>query len=294
MTSQLFCFGLGYTGQVLARQSIAAGWRVSGTCRSANRAEALQRQGINAVVFDGQRAMSDAGGALVGATHLLVSIPPDEAGDPVLRLHGADLEAVAGSLRWIGYLSTIGVYGDCGGAWIDEMCEPRPATADNRRRLEAEQAWLAFGAGIGVPAHVFRLPGIYGPGAGRNVIDMLETGRARRIVKAGQVFNRIHVTDLAGVLAASMARPDPGRIYNVADDEPTPGDEVVAFAAELIGVEPPVAEPIEVDDLAPFAQHFYAECKRVRNERIQRELGFASLYPTYREGLRAIRDERIG
>lgn len=294
MTSQLFCFGLGYTGQVLARQSIAAGWRVSGTCRSANRAEALQRQGINAVVFDGQRAMSDAGGALVGATHLLVSIPPDEAGDPVLRLHGADLEAVAGSLRWIGYLSTIGVYGDCGGAWIDETREPCPATAENRRRLEAEQAWFAFGARRGVPAHVFRLPGIYGPGGGRNAIDMFETGRARRIVKAGQVFNRIHVTDLVGVLAASMARPDPGRVYNVADDEPAPGDEVVAFAAELLGVEPPVAEPIEFADLAPFARHFYAECKRVRNERIKRELGFAPLYPTYREGLRAIRDERIG
>ena len=286
-TWRLFCFGLGYTGLTLSRAWRNEGWLVAGTCRSQEKADRLRREGIAAFVFDGEEGMTNIAEALAGTTHLLSSAPPDEQGDAVLRLHGRDLEQAAGTLQWAGYLSTTGIYGDCAGEWIDETRAPAPLTAGNQRRLEAERAWLDFGERTGVPTQIFRLPGIYGPD-GRNVLDSLRGGHARRIVKPGQVFNRIHVDDLVAVLLASMARPSAGTVYNVSDDEPAPANEVMTFAADLLGVTPPPEERFEDSELSPFARHFYAECKRVRNHRIKEELGIRLRYPTYREGLRAI------
>lgn len=287
MQPSLFCFGLGYTGMRLAHLAMERGWRVAGTCRGADKAETLRALGIQAIAFDGEQASPAVRDALVETTHLVISIPPGADGDPALYAHGGDLETQAKSLQWVGYLSTTGIYGDCNGDWIDETRTPNPATPENQRRLMAENAWLDFGARTDTPTHIFRLPGIYGP-EGRSPIDALRSGRARRIVKPGQVFNRIHVDDIVAVLLASIEHPNPGRIYNLSDDQPAPADEVLSFAATLLGVEPPPAESFESVELSPFARHFYAECKRVANNRIKNELGVRLRYPTYREGLRAI------
>lgn len=289
----LFCFGLGYSGQALARTLLAMGWRVSGTCRSVGKAASLGEQGINAFIFDGEQAFDDAASRMAGVTHILSSIPPDTL-DPVLGNRRADIETAACNLQWLGYLSTIGVYGDCKGAWIDETTPVAPLSIGGRQRVDAENQWIEFGGRIGVPTRLFRLPGIYGPGA-RSQIDALRTGRARRIVKDAQVFNRIHVDDLVAVLVASMTRPNTGagRIYNVCDHEPAPAHDVVTFAAQLLGIEPPQIVMFKDAKLSPFAAHFYGECKRVRNQRITHELGVTLQYPTYREGLRAIAEMRL-
>ena len=291
-TWRLFCFGLGYTGLNLARAWRNEGWHVAGTCRSEEKAEQLRREGITALVFDGQQGAAGIAETLTGTTHLLNSVPPDEPGEPVLRHHGRELEQAATGLQWAGYLSTTGIYGDCAGTWIDETQPPAPLTTANQRRLTGEQAWLDFGARTAVPTQIFRLPGIYGPN-GRNALDSLRAGHARRIVKAGQVFNRIHVDDLVATLLASMAKPNAGAIYNVADNEPAPANEVMTFAAALLDVTPPPEERFEAIELAPFARHFYAECKRMRNHRIKAELSVQMRYPTYREGLRAISEGRL-
>lgn len=288
MTQQhLFCFGLGYSAQILAGRLLETGWRVSGTCRSEDKAASLRSLGIAAYPFDQDQHLRDVSTVLDGVTHLLSSVPPDANGDPVLAAHGNDLRKLGSDLHWMGYLSTIGVYGDRQGRWVDEQCAPQPISDGSRRRVIAEEQWLALGSTLDVPAHVFRLPGIYGPG-GRNQIDVVKAGHARRIVKPAQVFNRIHVDDLASVLMASMASAGGSPIYNVSDDEPAPADHVVAYAAELLGMEPPPEEPFENAELSPFAKHFYAECKRVRNELIKEELGVTLRYPTYRQGLAAI------
>jgi nucleoside-diphosphate-sugar epimerase len=282
----LFCFGLGYSAAVLARRVLAEGWRVSGTCRDPRKAEALRREGVAVHGFDTARPLQDME-ALAGVTHLLSSVPPDGTGDPAIAAHGDDIVRLGGGLQWIGYLSTTGVYGDQQGRWIDERCPPQPISEGSRQRLVAENQWLALGQRLGIPAHVFRLPGIYGPG-GRSQIDALKAGRAHRIVKPGQVFNRIHVEDLAGVLLASMHARAGAPIYNVADDEPAPADEVVVHAARLLGIAPPPEIAFEAADMPPFAAHFYAECKRIRNTLIKEELGVTLRYPTYREGFAAI------
>ena len=283
----LFCFGLGYSAQVLAGQLLDAGWRVSGTCRSKDKAESLRSLGIVAHVFNKDQRLNDVSAALDGVTHLLSSVPPDASGDPVFAAHGNGLEKLGSGLHWIGYLSTIGVYGDRQGRWVDEQCTPQPISDGSRHRVMAEDHWLAFGNTLDVPAHVFRLPGIYGPG-GRNQIEVVKAGHARRIVKPDQVFNRIHVDDLASVLMASMASAGGSPIYNVSDDEPAPANDVVTYAAALLGMEPPPEEAFENAELSPFAKHFYAECKRVRNDLIKKELGVTLRYPTYRDGLTAI------
>jgi len=223
---------------------------------------------------------SDLTPALARASHLLSSVAPDGEGDPVLRALGPQIAAA--NLDWVGYLSTTGVYGDHGGDWVDEDTALTPATARGRARVAAEADWQA----LGVPLHIFRLAGIYGPG--RGPFAKLRAGTARRIVKPGQVFSRTHVADIAQVLAASIARPDPGRIYNVCDDDPAPPQDVIAHAAQLLGLPVPPEEPFETADLSPMARSFYAESKRVRNDRIKDELGVRLLFPTYREGLAAI------
>jgi nucleoside-diphosphate-sugar epimerase len=269
--SHLFCFGLGFSGQALARHLAAQGWRVSGTSRSG---------GDGTIAFDGTRPLSPS--IFAGVTHLLISVPPGDKGDPVLNCHRDDLARLARSLRWAGYLSTTGVYGDRGGEWVDEESLLAPTTARGERRLAAETAWRE----LGLPLHIFRLAGIYGPG--RNQLVSLRDGTAKRIVKPGQIFSRIHVEDIAGVLAASICKPDPGRAYNVCDDEPCPPQDVVAFAADLMKIPAPPEIAFDDADLSPMARSFYAESKRVSNRRIKDELGYRLIYPSYREGLRAL------
>ncbi|HWB45851.1 MAG TPA: SDR family oxidoreductase, partial [Hyphomicrobiaceae bacterium] len=223
--------------------------------------------------------------ALPGTSHILISVPPDLEGDVVLRCHGADIAALE-SLVWVGYLSTVGVYGDWHGEWVDETSPTRPISERSLRRLQAEQAWLDFGRDSGRRVEIFRLSGIYGPG--RSVIDNLRAGTAKRIVSPRHVFNRIHVDDIARVVVAAIDTPTQHQIYNVSDDEPAPAEEVVAYAAELLGIDPPPPISLEQAGLSRMAASFWAESKRVRNDRIKRELGIELLYPTYREGLRAL------
>ena len=282
----LFAFGLGYSALHLARSHRNRFARIAGTVTSRGKAERLAAEGISALVFAPEGADPAIESEIAAADALLVSIAPDENGDPVLARF-ADAVAAAPRLKWIGYLSTIGVYGDRGGGWVDETTPPEPVSARSRERLAAEHAWLALGARSGRPVHVFRLAGIYGPG--RNALRNLADGTAKRIVKPGQVFNRIHVDDIAAVLIASLARPRAGAIYNLADDEPAPAPDVVAYAAGLAGVPPPPEMPFAEAALGPMAASFYGESKRVANRLIKDELGVRLRHPTYREGLEALR-----
>ena len=287
--SDLLCFGMGYTGLVLARRMAACGWRITGTSRTVDGAEAIGSAGFRGVVFDGLAPTAEVRAALGDATHVLVSIPPDASGDPALRLHGPDL-ATAPRLAWLGYLSTVGVYGDHQGGLVDELTPPAPATERGRRRLAAEADWLAFGRQAARRVEIFRLPGIYGPG--RSALDSVRAGTARRIVKPGQVFNRIHVEDIATVLEVVCVSPrrsaDFPAIVNVTDDAPSPPEDVIAYAAELLGL--PVPPAVAFDDalLSPMTRSFYGELKRVSNRRIRQHLGVELAYPSYREGLTAI------
>jgi nucleoside-diphosphate-sugar epimerase len=280
---RLFIFGLGYSATAFARAMRGKATWIGGSARSPEKAAALRAEGIDAFVFDGISRGEGIAEALAATTHLVTSIAPG-AGDPVLALHREDISA-AKNLRWIGYLSTVGVYGDHGGAWIDEETPPRPARGRSTERLAAEQAWRDLAAEAGVPLAIFRIAGIYGPG--RNALVNLSQGRARRIVKPGQVFNRIHVDDIAAALIAAVARDAEG-ISNLADDEPAPPQDVVTFAADLMGVEPPPEMLFAEADLTPMARSFYGENKRVANSRLTQQLGIALRYPTYREGLSAL------
>lgn len=284
MTGTLFCFGLGFSARVLAAQLHAQGWGVIGTSRSLEKAADIAALGYDAHVFDGAAPLSDAS-VLLPATHILVSVPADDDADAVLRWHGAEIAKLP-NLKWLGYLSTTGVYGDTGGSWVDENTPVNPNQTRSKRRTEAEAGWLRLQAEHGVPVHVFRLAGIYGPG--RNQLEGVKSGRAHRINKPGQVFCRIHVEDIAQVLKASMAQPNPGAIYNLADDEPAPPQDVVAYAAELLGMTPPPEVPFDQAQLSPMAASFYGDNRRVRNARIKTELGVTLKYPTYREGLKAL------
>jgi nucleoside-diphosphate-sugar epimerase len=281
----LFCFGLGYSALALAARLRAKGWRIAGTSREEARRQALLGQGIEAWRLDRGHPLADARTALAGATHLLSSVPPDGAGDPVLDLHGAEIAALPG-LAWVGYLSTTGVYGDRGGGWVDEESELKPSGERGRRRMAAEAAWLSLRRDHGLPIHIFRLAGIYGPG--RSAFDSLRSGRAQRIDKPGQVFSRIHVDDIAQVLEASIARPRPGGIYNLCDDDPAAPEAVIAEAARMLGREPPPLVPFAEAKLSEMGRSFYDDNKRVHNERIKRELGIRLAYPDYRAGLAAI------
>ena len=283
----LFCFGLGYSAQAFARRLIPRGWRVSGTCRTAEACAQAAALGFDAHVFGGRIVGPRTRAALARATHLLASVPPGQAGDPVIAAFAADI-AHHERLAWIGYLSTTGVYGDRKGAWVDEESELRPTGERGARRVEAERLWLNFWDGHGLPVHLFRLAGIYGPG--RGVLDQVRAGTARRVAKPGHVFSRIHVDDIANALEASIARPHGGRVYNVCDDEPAEPTAVVEYACKLLGVPPPPMVPWDEAKraLSPMALSFYDDDKRVRNTRMKAELGVRLRYPTYREGLRAI------
>ena len=280
MTNTLLSLGHGYTARELARQLLARGWRVIGTSRSPDRPQ----EGIDLRIWPG----ADLTGALAEATHLLTSIAPTEAGDPVLNALSEQI-AAAPRLQWIGYLSTTAVYGDHQGGWVDETTPPNPATRRGEWRVAAERAWQDFAKKQSLNLHIFRLAGIYGPG--RGPFAKLRAGTARRIVKPGQVFSRIHVEDIAQTLIASMNAPRPGAIYNVCDDDPAPPQDVLAYAAELLGLPVPPEEDFATAEMSPMARSFYGESKRVRNERIKRELGVRLKYPDYRSGLRALARE---
>lgn len=284
MKNKLFCFGMGYTAQALARRLESDGWRIAGTSRDANARQAMAGQGWEIFPFDEDLPLEHFPQALAGTTHLMSSVPPGEAGDPVIALHGADIAATDG-LRWAGYLSTTGVYGDRQGGEVEESSDRVPASERGRRRVMAEDAWLDLWKEHGIPVHIFRLAGIYGPG--RNALETVRQGRARRIHRPGQVFGRIHLDDIVQTLQASMEQPNPGAAYNLADDEPAPPDEVIAHACELLGVDPPPLQDFDEvkEGLSPMALSFYGESKRVSNRRIKEELGVRLKWPTYREGL---------
>jgi len=278
----LFIFGVGYCGLEIARRARAAGWQVAGTVRDEEKARQYTAEGIETHLFDGTAGL--AGRALESATHVLCTIAPGSAGDPALRVCAPQL----GAARWFGYLSTTGVYGDHAGGWVDETTPARPGQPRSIERLAAERAWQAMGLEIGAAVDIFRLPGIYGPG--RSAIDQVRSGKARRIDKPGQVFSRIHVADIAGTVLAALSRRTAGAIYNVADDLPAPNSEVIAYACELLALPVPPLVPWEqiAPTMSAMARSFYEENRRVRNDRIKRELGVTLRYPTYREGLRAI------
>lgn len=280
--NSLFCFGLGYSALALARR--LPGWRRSGTTTREDKLTELRAAGIEGFLFDPEHHLPEH--ALLGVTHLLISIPPGAAGDPALEQCGALLELAAPSLQWIGYLSTTGVYGDHQGGWVDESTPTNPSSARSRRRVEAEQAWLAFGHAHAIRTQIFRLAGIYGPG--RNVLTDIRAGRAQIIERPGQLFSRIHVDDIALILAAAIASDCRDEIFNVCDDEPAASGEVIRYGCELLGVAPPPAVPFEQAILSEMAKSFWADNKRVRNERIKRELGVTLLYPDYRRGLTAL------
>lgn len=282
----LLALGLGYSAAELGRGLLAEGWPVRGTARDAARRAALRAAGFEAQPFPGDAAA--AGALLAGMSHVLVTAAPGEAGDPVLAAFAEALRRAAARPGWLGYLSTTAVYGDLGGGWADEDTAPAPGSERGRRRLAAERAWQRLGEELGIAVHVFRLPGIYGPG--RSALDAVRAGRALRIDKPGQVFCRIHVADIAATLRASMAAPRAGAVYNVVDDLPAAQHEIVAYACTLLGAPVPPLIPYEAaaERLSPMGRGFYGESRRVRNARIKRELGVTLRHPDYRAGLRAI------
>ncbi len=278
----MLVFGHGYSGAALAARLIPKGWRVIGTTRDAGRVAAIAATGVEPLVWPGD----DFGPALAEASCVLVSAGPDDDGDPVLREFAARISEVSDRIDWLGYLSTTGVYGDHGGGWVDEDTPLAPSTPRGAARMKAEAGWQALTRAAGLPLHIFRLAGIYGPG--RGPFEKLRSGTARRIIKPGQVISRIHIDDIAQVLEASITRPDPGAVYNVCDDDPAPPQDVIAHAATLLGLPLPPELDFETADLSPMARSFYAESKRVRNDRIKNELGVRLIHPTYRAGLAAL------
>jgi nucleoside-diphosphate-sugar epimerase len=276
--------GLGFSARAIVRRLRPRAEAVAATVRDPDRAAALADVGISGIAYDGGALSPALAETLARTTHLVVSAPPDDDGDPLLRHHAGDLAATRG-LAVVVYLSTVGVYGGHGGAWIDETAECRATTRRNRERIGVEQAWLALGERIGVPVAVLRLAGIYGPG--RNAFVNLANGTARRIVKPGQVFNRIHVDDIAAATTAALGRRAVGA-FNVSDDEPAPPQDVITLAAEMMGVAPPPEQPFETAELSPMARSFYGDVKRVSNARLKRDLGVSLACPTYREGLASL------
>lgn len=286
----LLCVGFGYSARTLARKLDSNEyWSVAGTTRSSEKAAAMKDEGVDAVIWPG----SDLSAEIGSYTHILVSVPPGETGDVVVNsCEPALANAAAGKLEWLGYLSTTAVYGDRGGGWVDEASGLRPSTRRGQLRVEAELSWLDMAKRYKLPVHIFRLAGIYGPG--RGPLAQLAAGRKKRIIKAGQVFNRIHVEDIARILKASMESPRPGSTYNVCDDMPAQPQFVTSYCAQLLGVPEPEAVAFEEADLSPMARSFYSESKRVSNCRVKHELNIELAYPDYLTGLKSLSEEMNG
>ncbi|OYU48351.1 MAG: NAD(P)-dependent oxidoreductase [Rhizobiales bacterium PAR1] len=279
---RLVIVGYGYSSAAIAREIRPRLATLHVTARSEDKVSRLRDEGLDALRFDGETLSPELAEALNRATHLLVSAPPDEAGDPLLRAPGFADRALP-ALKRVAYLSTVGVYGDHGGAWVDETSPVNPVSLRSRQRVAAETAWQTLAAARSVDLGIFRLSGIYGPG--RSAIDNLRAGTARRIIKPGQVFNRIHVGDIGGAVATALCHQGPLDTFNLTDDEPCPPQDVVTYAASLLGVEPPPEIQFDQADLSPMGRSFYGENKRVANARIKAALGYAFRSPTYREGL---------
>jgi nucleoside-diphosphate-sugar epimerase len=278
MSGRLLSIGHGYSARAFARLLQQEGWSITGTTRNQDTLQELAALGVDPVLWPGE----DLGRHIASADAVLISAGPGPDGDPVLPDLRGSFEQ-ARQLRWVGYLSTTGVYGDHQGGWVDETTPLAPTTKRGKARMQAEVAWQSI---PGLPLHIFRLAGIYGPG--RGPFAKVRKGTARRIIKPGQVFSRIHVEDIAQVLRASLGRPDPGAIYNLCDDDPAPPQDVIAYAADLLGLPLPPEVPFEDADLTPMARSFYAESKKVRNDRIKQDLGISLIYPDYRSGLKAL------
>ena len=284
----LFCFGYGYSCDYLGHELMSrGGWRISGTTRDRSRKSELKSRGVKAHLFDDDNPLADPVYMLRDVTHILISTPPSAGGDPTFNMHAQDLLNLP-KLEWVGYLSTTGPYGDRGGKWVDESSEARPTTKRGSRRLNVEQQYLSLLKSYGLPVHIFRLAGIYGPG--RSALDSVRSSIARRIDKPDHVFSRIHVEDLVQVLLASMSAPKLGEIYNVSDDMPAPSHEVIDYACALLGRAALPLIHFDKVDLAPIALSFYADNKRVRNDKIKNDLGVTLKYPSYKEGLSACLD----
>ena len=282
---RLFCFGYGYTADFLGRKLQSQGdWTLAGTTRTMPKRQALRENGIDAYIFDTYRPLHDPALMMKNTTHLLISTPTDQDGDMVYRIHENDIARMP-NLQWVGYLSTLGVYGDRDGAVVDENTELRPSSIRGSRRVRAEGDWLSMFRDYGLPVHIFRLAGIYGPG--RSAIDSVKAGISRRILKPGHAFSRIHVEDVVETIISSFDKPHPGEIYNVVDDEAAPSHEVIAYACRLLGKDPPPLVPFDEANLSPMTLSFYSENKRVKNDKIKRDLGIALKYPNYRVGLEA-------
>ena len=280
----LFCFGFGYTAGFLSEKLMACDWKVSGTTTSAEKRGFLKKTGINAWLFDPTHNIPDPFNAFADVTHVLLSVPPDSDGDPVFNAHGADLAALK-NLEWVGYLSTTAVYGNQDGKWVDEKSPPAPSSRRGHLRLKAEEQWRSLCLNEGLPLHIFRLSGIYGPN--RSALDAVRSGTAHCIDKPGHIFNRIHVEDIVQVLIASMNKPRPGSIYNLADDAPSASYEVIRFACNLIGIESPPLIPFDQAEMAPIVRSFYEDNKRIHNDLIKNELGVQLAYPDYHNGLKS-------
>jgi nucleoside-diphosphate-sugar epimerase len=281
---KLFCFGFGYTAAWLALRLRRFGWTIAGTTTDPDKRDFLQAQGIEAEIYDQNRTIMDPYAAFADVTHVLFSIPPGVDGDLVVDVHGDDL-CQAENLEWAGYLSTTGVYGNHDGNWVDETSPPQPTSRRGSLRLRAEQQWQSLYMTDDLPLHIFRLSGIYGPG--RSAIDSVRAGTARCIDKPGHAFNRIHVEDIVETLVGSINAPEPGGIYNVADDMPSSSPEVVTFACNLIGRDAPPLVRFDQSEMAPIVRSFYKDNKRVKNDRIKNKLGVRLLYPDYHSGLQA-------
>jgi nucleoside-diphosphate-sugar epimerase len=268
--------GFGFSAEALAKILDPQTWRISGTSRTAEGVKHINALGYQGIKFEDLTTID------ASVTHLVTSVPPDAMGDPVLRKLGQAIQNSASHLRWVAYLSTTGVYGDHNGAWVDESTPLTPNTERGKRRVDAEQDWLR----LNLPLHIFRLAGIYGPG--RNALLSLKDGTAKRVIRQGQVFSRIHVDDIAGILKASIATPHPGRAYNVADDEPCPPQDVITYAASLLSKVPPPEIDFADAELSPMARSFFMDSKRVSNQRVKAELHYEFSHPNYRVGLKSL------
>jgi len=281
---RIFLFGAGYSARAFSRLMTGEAERIDGTTRNEQNFPLLEKSGIAPIIFDGETASPELIDRLAKSTHVVISISPRESGDPSLAIVEEALRRPGNTIRWIGYLSTVGVYGNHDGNWIDETAPLAPTSRRSLERVEAESAWEALSERHGTPVALLRLSGIYGPG--RNALVNLERGTARRIIKDGQVFNRIHVDDIAGSLRF-LAGTNSGGAFNITDSEPAPPQDVVAYAAELMGVAIPPEIPFEEADLTPMGRSFYGENKRVSNQRIK-ALGYDFIYPDYKAAFSAM------
>lgn len=290
MRKKLFCFGYGYVAEHLAKElrKQDPSWQICGTTRDVEKLNMMREEGIKGFLFSDETPFNDPIFIMDGVTHILISTPPNAHGDIVFQTHARDILQIP-TIQWIGLCSSTSVYGTRDGGWVDETSELRPISERGSKRVRAESAWLKMRRIAGIPINIFRISGIYG--IGRSALDTVLAGNPRRIDKTGHVFNRIHVDDVVQVMIASMSQPSPGDIYNLADDVPAPSHELIAYACELLGKNPPPLIPYDEVDMAPMARSFYKDNKRVSNKKIKDQLGVTLKYPDYKSGLDAILKE---